>query len=378
MLRFVDSFSHYNSAGMATKWTTAASSISATGGRLGGGCWIGTFGPTKTLDRPLAQMASVTGIAYKTTAFSNSPLTWGVSGTDTDHLGPGSAPYSLNAVQINHAGAGILYCSYQGYILTGYDGSGDPQYAARSTNGASFTLPGSQRLQLNQWYYIELKVSWSGGVGDEANPISVEVRINEDVVLTESPTYTDAGGSHSLLLLEFQWYEIGWTGAGGGNNSSICDFYTLDDQGADNTGYLGDVHVGVIYPRVDGTYSDWTPSSGTAHFSLVNEHAHDGDTTTVAAAVAGDKDSWFFDTVANTGAVFGVQLNLTARKQDAGARKIQPLVRSGGSDFESGVDEALNTTYSDRHYIWEREPDADVQWTPSTIDAAEFGGDLTL
>lgn len=379
MLRFVDSFSHYVTAGIATKYTVGSGAVDATGGRLSGGCWSGTFGPSKTLERPLIQMMSTTGIAYKTSGLANSPMGWTVTGSDPDHLGSGSAPYSLNAVRINHVGDGTLYCSYQGYYISGDTGSPDfdPIYTKAGTNGAQFSLPGSQLLQTYQWYYIELKVYWSGGIGDVVNPIQVEVRINGDVVLTEAPVFTTGDHvDHALMLLEFGDYAISWSGAGGGLSSQICDLYTLDDQGTDNTDYLGDVHVGVIFAREDGTYGDWTPDTGTDHFSRVNEHAHDGDTSVVSANAADSKDTYFFDPVLNTGNVYGVQLNNTVRKQDAGTRIIQATTRSGGTDADSGVDERCNTTYSDRHHIWEREPSANVAWTPVSIDAAEFGAKL--
>jgi hypothetical protein len=49
-------------------------------------------------------------------------------------------------------------------------------------------------------------------------------------------------------------------------------------------------------PKADGTYAQWTPSTGTAHWSLVDEAACNGTTDYVSVTTTGNRDSYVIST----------------------------------------------------------------------------------
>lgn len=60
----------------------------------------------------------------------------------------------------------------------------------------------------------------------------------------------------------------------------------------------------IYMPKADGSYSSWTPSTGTAHWSLVDEAACNGTTDYVSTSVVGNRDSYVVSTTSiPTGAV---------------------------------------------------------------------------
>ena len=50
--------------------------------------------------------------------------------------------------------------------------------------------------------------------------------------------------------------------------------------------------TGVLLPSADGTYKQWTPNSGTTHYTRVNESTCDGNTSYNSTDVVSNRDSY--------------------------------------------------------------------------------------
>jgi hypothetical protein len=148
----------------------------------------------------------------------------------------------------------------------------------------------------------------------------------------------------------------------------------LDGQGSVNTSFLGEVRIMTQMANAAGTYSQWTPSSG-SNYADVNETIEDGDTSYVATSTVGNMDSYNFTDLTNSPAVAGVQVNLWARKDDVGAREIQPLVRIGGTNY-LGTTQTVVTGYADYMQTYDVSPATGTTWGASEINGAEFGVNL--
>jgi hypothetical protein len=93
----------------------------------------------------------------------------------------------------------------------------------------------------------------------------------------------------------------------------------------------------------------------------------------VESATVGAKDTYgFADMVRNPASVFGVQINLNVKKDDAGFRQVKDVVRSGGADF-AGTAQAVSTSYGYKSAIRETNPATGAPWTKAGVNAAEFG-----
>lgn len=154
---------------------------------------------------------------------------------------------------------------------------------------------------------------------------------------------------------------------------TIDDLYICDGTGTANNSFLGDVRVDVVLPTAAGANTGMTPNSAVANYTCVDEATANDDTDYVSSSVSGTKDTYTFADITHTPvAIFGVQVNMTARKDDAGARSICSVVRSGGADTD-GTSQALSTSYALYRQIIEQDPNTSAAWTKTGFNAAEFG-----
>lgn len=128
----------------------------------------------------------------------------------------------------------------------------------------------------------------------------------------------------------------------------------------------------------DGASLQWTPSSGTTHFNLVNSSPPTEDTAYVEDSTAGDIDLYEFPALSyNPATIYFVQVGIYARKTDVGVRTIATMVRSGGSDFTGTTQPGLNTSFLDIYLqLYTTDPNTGLAWTKTTVDSAQFGQKL--
>ena len=228
-------------------------------------------------------------------------------------------------------------------------------------SGGTVIATGTTVLAPNTWYYVEVKlvVGTSGTVEVHLNGVSGEIASTTGNFGTTNVGQVALNAPASSGGL---WFD---------------DWYLLDSSGGgpQNT-FLGDVTVETLYPNGDGTHQQWTPSAAGAHFSKVNESSGtypDGDTTYVSDVTPGDIDSYTVGPLATlTGTVFGVVTNLYARKDDAAARTIAPVIREGGTDHVGTTTGGLTTSYLFYRQIYPLDP-AGAAWTIGSVNGAEYG-----
>lgn len=350
-LLFLDSFDHYATIDLGLKWsaTSGSATIAATSGRRGGGAMQIPDNTTMRKDIGGARTL-ITGFAMKITGFT----------TSSD---PSSSSSSIHWMTLGNADGTHLYCS----VFS--DGSiGVYRRITTSASSAGYGLLGRTTggvLQPNVYAYVEVKATISasatGQVKVLVNGVAVLNLVN---IITISAFSTIETISRVLL--------IGVSGPGSPNNTFFDDLYICDSAGTVNNDFFGDVRIDVVKPNADGTYRDFVPDTGTAHFSRVNEAVAD-QTSYVASSTIGAKESYQFEDLASiVGVVRGVQIVDVSIKDDAGARSISHLVRSGISEeFSSAI--PLSTDRKFYTSVHERDPATGGNWTQTSINAAEFG-----
>ena len=229
-------------------------------------------------------------------------------------------------------------------------------------SGGTTIGTGTTNIALNTWYYIELKLV----VGTSG---SCELHLNG--VPGEIASTTGSFGTTNVGRINFQ--------RPGNNQSdvSIDDLYVLDLTGSSPLNdFLGDVTVETLYPQSDGTHQDWTPNTAGAHYSKVNESSGtypDDDTTYVSDVTPGAIDTYTVGSLAAlTGTVYGVATNLYARKDDAAARTIAPVIREAGTDYAGATTGGLTTSYLFYRQLYPLDP-AGAAWTIASVNGAEYG-----
>jgi len=239
---------------------------------------------------------------------------------------------------------------------------GDPQ-------GSNTILATSTNILLiNVWYYIELKVVFSNTVG------TIELRVNG----TSTGWVPPLGSLDTVHSANVSFSVFAWQGTGNATTIYLDDMY-LGDGAAPATTFLGDRRVvTVVASAGDGTYGEFTPSTGTDNGAMVDEATPDGDTTYNGSVTLNHRDTYNFAALGVTGLVGAVEVNNWCKKSDAGVRSVTNMCRIGGADYVGTNATALSdASYLPVREIWETSPATAVAWTVAEIDGAEFGVKVT-
>ncbi len=224
-------------------------------------------------------------------------------------------------------------------------------------NGSNSVIAtGTTVLPSATYQYIELKAFVNGASG------TIEVHLN-GVVEIASTTVNIGSTNMGQILFGPQ--------GGVGNQGAFDDVYVNDTSGGHNDSFLGDVRITTEWPTSDGAHTDWTPSSGTAHWSLVDETTPNSDTDYVSSGTIGNIDTYGIGVVDGGATVYAVQVNLFARKDDSSARQVAPVIRQSATDYV-GTTYTLGSSYAYDSQIYDKDPTG-TAWTPTTINADQFG-----
>jgi hypothetical protein len=228
---------------------------------------------------------------------------------------------------------------------------------AKNSGGTTIGT-GTTVINSGAWNYIEIKLFVNAGTPASG---TVEVHVNGAVDIAST-----AGNFGSTGVSKF-----GISSNNSGQDHRWDDVYACDTVGAVTNTFLGDVRVATVYGTSDGAHTQWTPTGGGAHYTQVNEVTPDGDTTYVSDNTPGDLDSYGFGDIDGGATVYGVQVNLYARKDDAATRQIAPVIRQASTDYV-GNTQTLNTSYAFYNQLYEQDPTV-ANWTPVNVNADEFG-----
>jgi len=241
-------------------------------------------------------------------------------------------------------GAYVIYLYFSGLHFTLNKGDG------------TLLGTGVATLVAGAWYYIEIKLVVSATVG------SVELRINgsstPDILATGLNTGTTNVDGIRL----------------GGDYSGYHDhddLYLVDTSGSAPTNtFLGEVKIETIRPTSDGTNTAWV----NGYANVDDSTSHDDDSTIISSFTPGEKETYgLADLATATGTVFAVQTNLVARKDNAGAKTIAPVIRTGGTDYDGTTTAGLSSSYLDYRQLYDRVDPSGADWTIATVNAMEAG-----
>lgn len=257
-----------------------------------------------------------------------------------------------------------------GYVMAFRDGT-DTQFSIKIKSdgsielyrGADATLLASSStgvVSSGVWFYFEIKVVFSQTVG------TVDVKVDGASVISDTGLDTCQTANASIDSFRFR---------GGPVYMYMDDLYICDDSGSKNNDFLGDCRVHTLYPDADGNHSDFTPSTGSDHYAMVDDAQPTSvDTDYNESSTVGHKDTYSMDTYAEDGTIYGIQVCSAVRNPDTGTMTVRNLCRSGATPTDN-EGASLTLSQSDQMAIdvWEQEPTDTVDWTAAKINAAEFG-----
>jgi len=349
-LLFCDSFDHYATADITTKWASTV-----TGGAAGNAT-INAVGRNST---------SAARIAYSGGGNANGPniasRTLPVSGA-TVIMGAAVSVSTLLAAARN--GIFVVYDGTTAQLAVKVNSDGTLSVLRGDTATGTVLGTTSSGISTGSFFYIEFKALIDPTVG------TYEIKINGTSALSGS-------GANTRNSSASQWTRVG-LGKEGGNtpgasaNIDIDDFYVCDGSGANNNTYLGDVRVKAQLPSTgNGTNADFTCSTGTDHGALVDETTPNTSDYNSSSTV-NHRDTYNFATLGLSGTVKAVQTSLYTAKSDAGTRTVAPVHRISGANYD-GTTVSLGTSFTYQLQVYETSPATAAAWTTTEINAAETG-----
>lgn len=197
---------------------------------------------------------------------------------------------------------------------------------------------------------------------DEAN---LEIRINSVTVINMTDLVLSAPAAQIMLGGSYGFPKIGATSI----IMDIDDVFARDGSGATVNSWVGDKKAYTRMPDEDGPAQDWTPSTGTTAWQIL-DNVPPVDTQYLTATDVGDQVEVGFaafpDEIVSISAIY-----LAARtwKTDAGSAKVSIDMVSGGDATDSVSIPVTNAP------VWygrpfDVDPETSMPWTIPSINAA--------
>ena len=283
-------------------------------------------------------------------------ITAAVTGSNPIYCGMAVKQDAGNAFYIGFLANGTLHVN-----LESFNGLITVRRAGTATL-ATYTIP---NYAANNWYYYEFGAVISDTSG------SVEVRLNENTVISASNVDTQNGGVASLYV-----NEVALDHAISPTNYNVTDWYVTNTNGSNpaTNGFLGDIQIFSTVPDASGDVINFLPLSSSNALMVDDGNSPDNDVTYVSSSLSGSMD--LFKTTTYTGSltnVYGMGVKVLTRKLDPGSRDIQLVIKSGSQmaffETQSVLDSYRYTTA-----FFETNPNTGTAWSSmSDVNNTQIG-----
>lgn len=358
-LLWFESFDHFATVDLPQKWNLVAG-----GGTTSGttSITIGGYGRKSTQGLRLVASPNSGNSGYAQRTFSPSGTTcivgvgsrW-AAGVNAAYTNSGAETPCVIAIRLNGVTQCWLSLNTASGLLELYRGS---------------TLLGtaSAGMAIGQYPFIELKAVVALGTAG-----SVQVRINNTLVMDVPNINTANSGTAGWNQIKLGGMSSGAGSSGAVMELNFDDFYVCDGSGpAPLNGFLGDCSAVASFPTVEGAASDWTPLTGTDNAQMVDDPIADGDATYVSTVTPGATDTYPIADLSPGAAVYGVQVTVQMKKEDAGSCAVNAVARVAGVNYPTPLPNP-GTTYGIGSGLFTVNPATGLPWTEAEYNAAEFG-----
>lgn len=211
----------------------------------------------------------------------------------------------------------------------------------------------------NAWQHLEAAIDTVAG--------SLEVRVEGVVVAS----YTGRAFGASVA-------QVAISSASGFAFQWLKDLVIWDGTGAFNNTFMGSIQVRELIPDGDNLFN-WTASSGTTGWNLIDEAPPNDDTDYIIAANPPPGVSRFDVTnlPVDVTSVRGIRAVVRSRKTDGGDGNLQVGLRHSGSTA-LGANRPITTSYTYWSDIFETDPSTGAAWTPAGVNAVHLQVNRTL
>lgn len=233
----------------------------------------------------------------------------------------------------------------------------------------------------------------------------VKLYVNNSLVSTSSGTGV-AGAWHLVeimydynttnIVVKWNYAEIiDYTGAIDNNidyitlanadSPSISNYYEYyfddvcvnDDTGTINNSWVGNSAIRLLNPTADVS-SDFTPSTGSDNYAMVDDIPPDDDTTYNQSLVSNNIDTFSISSTPSigTGQEINAVQSLVVARADVDISSLKHILVSS-TTTDSGTTETANVSlYELTHKIHDVDPNTSAQWTEANVNAVKVGYEM--
>ena len=241
-------------------------------------------------------------------------------------------------------------------------------YTISCKRGGTTIATSAITLLDDQWYFVEWKVTLNATTG------STELRVNQSSASGFAVSGVNTTNTGATTANRVEWNIEAQ--ASGTTSVYIDDIYVFDTTGSDNNDFAGDSIAEGLFPTSDGDSLQFTPDSGSTHFSQVDEPTvADDDTTYLQSSTNGNIDLFHYgNLVVINGNILGIEVQEQWRLLAAGSRNVRTKHKHTDATISNGTTKAVTTTaYANKPQIWERNPGTAGLWTVADVNGMQLG-----
>jgi hypothetical protein len=255
-------------------------------------------------------------------------------------------------------------------LFRGLEIGGGVEYWTQVTTGGFLTFnnvgngsaifTGNINVCDNNWHWVEME----GTVGTGVHKCYVDT-----IAQWNSPSVGNGSGSGPIDHFTFTAMTT--------LTMTIDDFFVctaLNGLAPQPSGVpFGPMQISTKQPSSDTATVQFNTSSGSAHFSLVNESAPDYDTTYVQSNASGNEDLYNYAALGfSPAAVLSVNLKSLVENPGAGTVNHKNTCLSNGTGSD-GASTITPSSYQVKNTIYDQDPHTSAVWSGTNVDAAQFG-----
>jgi hypothetical protein len=154
-----------------------------------------------------------------------------------------------------------------------------------------------------------------------------------------------------------------------GGNGGGLSFITATKTTA---GATGDTAV-TVTSSINAFMTIALKPAGTENYASANDPLTNDDLDYVSSSTSGNRDTYSWPALGETGTVKAVAIHHSSRKDNAGSRKLVTVIRDGSTNYDNATEQTLSTTYAGQQQIYEEDPSTNDPWIVSNVDAREYG-----
>jgi hypothetical protein len=217
--------------------------------------------------------------------------------------------------------------------------------------GTQLGITATGIVAINTWSYVELEFTRSATVG------VFNLWVNGVRLLNLTGQNTGASDIDSVRF-EHQ------------NDLTLDDLYITDTAAR-----LGECRVDTLRPSADTATKDWTASTGTDNYAMVDDAQID-TTDYVQGITAGNKDYYALaDLSFNPNNIYAVNAIAFVKKDDATTRTYRTNIKSSSTEGH-GATRGLTSSFVLYSDIFETDPNGSAAWTQSAVNALTAGPEV--